>query len=69
MRRSLAILLAALVSVLGATACAGADEQRVADLERRVVVLEEMVEELAEEEFVEEPQQEQTQERTQERTQ
>ncbi len=69
MRRSLAILFAALVSLLGAAGCAGADEQRIEDLEDRVDVLEELVEGLVEEEFVEERQQEGTQERTQEQTQ
>ncbi len=65
MRRSLAILFVALVSVLGAAACAGADEQRIEDLEERVNQLEEFVEALTEEELEEEQQQEQKQERTQ----
>ncbi len=64
-RRLAAFLFVALVSVLGATACAGPDQQRIEDLEDRVDVLEEMVEALTEEELEEEvgeePQQEQTQ--------
>ncbi len=68
-RRLAAFLFVALVSVLGATACAGPDQQRIEDLEDRVDVLEELVEGLVEEEFVEERQQERTQEQTQERTQ
>ncbi len=68
LRRSLAILFAALVSLLGASACAGAEEDRLAALEDRadvledrVAVLEELVEEVLEEELEEAQQQEQTQ--------
>ncbi len=68
-RRLAAFLFVALVSVLGATACVGPDQQRIEDLEDRVEILEEQVEALTEEELEEALQQGQTQERTQEQTQ